>query len=506
MCPLSRPSTPWKGSSNKKQIMRIKVVLHYLGLLVAIVGLAMLLPLVWSLFIDEPNAARAFAISMAISLGSGLLLWRLTPLAADERRLSRREAIALVAGGWISVAVFGALPYELSGALPTYLDAFFEAISGYTTTGATVFTSLESQSQGILLWRSLTQWLGGMGIIMLFVALFPVLGIGAARLVEAEMPGQHGERLTARIRDTAKALWLIYLGLTISEFILLRIAGMGVFDAVTITLSTIPTGGFAPATLSIGAYNSIFIEGIVTFFMLAAGVNFGLYFFLFWKRQPGRLFSNPEFRLYIAFLIGFAFLINLDLILNMGMSIGDAIRYGSFQTVSIMTTTGFATANFDTWPTFARSALLILMVIGASAGSTGGALKVIRLLVLAKYTYRRILLTFNPHAVVPLKVGGHTVPEGVTSRIIGLAILYFATLVGGFLAMSALGLDSETALSAVTASLGNIGPGLGGVGPTESYFLIPPIGKGVLIFCMLAGRLELFTLMVLFSRAFWRWR
>jgi trk system potassium uptake protein TrkH len=490
--------------------MRIKVVLHYLGLLVAIVGLAMLLPLVWSLFIKEPDAARAFAISMAISLGSGLLLWRLTPLAADERRLSRREAIALVAGGWISVAVFGALPYELSGALPGYLDAFFEAVSGYTTTGATVFdpilNSIESQSQGILLWRSLTQWLGGMGIIMLFVALFPVLGIGAARLVEAEMPGQQGERLTARIRDTAKALWLIYLGLTISEFILLRIAGMDIFDALTVTLSTIPIGGFTPTTLSIGAYNSIFIEGIVIFFMIAAGVNFGLYFFLFWKRQPGRLFSNPEFRLYIALLIGFAILINLDLIRNMGMSIGDAIRYGSFQTVSIMTTTGFSTYDFDTWPAFARSALLILMVIGASAGSTGGALKVIRLLVLAKYTYRRILLTFNPRAVVPLKVGGHTVPEGVTSRIIGLAILYFATLVGGFLAMSALGLDNMTALSAVTASLGNVGPGLGGVGPTESYFLIPPIGKGVLIFCMLAGRLELFTLMVLFSRAFWRWR
>ncbi len=464
----------------------------------------MLLPLSWSLYNNEPSST-AFAISMALSLGLGLLLWRLTPIGRGK--LSRREAIILVGGGWLLASAFGALPYQLSGALPNYLDAYFEAMSGFTTTGATVFTSISNQGQGILLWRSLTQWLGGMGIIMLFVALFPMLGIGAAHLVEAEMPGgQQGERLTARMRDTAKALWLIFLGLTIGEFVLLRIAGMDVFNALTVTLSTIPTGGFAPTDLSIGAYNSIFIEAIIIFFMVAAGVNFGLYYFLIWKRQPGRLFKNPEFRLYIILLVGVGLLINLDLIRNMGMPLGDAVRYGSFQTVSIMTTTGFSTADFNVWPAFARSALLILMVIGASAGSTGGALKVIRLLVLAKYTYRRILLTFNPRAVIPLKVGGNVIPEGVASRIIGLAILYFAILITGFLIMSALGLDNLTALSSVTASLGNVGPGLGEVGPAGNYFFIPPLGKGVLIFCMLAGRLELFTLLVLFTPAFWRWR
>lgn len=484
--------------------MRIKVFLHYLGLLIAIVGFAMLLPLSFSLYYREPDT-QAFAISVALSLGLGLLLWRLTPISRGK--LSRREAIILVAGGWLLASAFGALPYLLSGALPSYLDAYFETISGFTTTGATVFTSVSSQYHGILLWRSLTQWLGGMGIIMLFVALFPMLGIGAAHLVEAEMPGgQQGERLTARMRDTAKALWLIFLSLTIGEFVLLRIAGMDAFDALTITLSTIPTGGFAPTDLSIGAYNSIFIEGIIIFFMVAAGVNFGLYYFLIWKRQPGRLLKNPEFRLYILLLVGVGLLINLDLIRNMGMPLGDAIRYGSFQTVSIMTTTGFGTTDFNAWPSFTRSALLILMVIGASAGSTGGALKVIRLLVLAKYTYRRILLTFNPRAVIPLKVGGNIIPEGVASRIIGLAILYFAILITGFLIMSALGLDNLTALSSVTASLGNIGPGLGEVGPAGNYFFIPSLGKGVLIFCMLAGRLEIFTLLVLFTPAFWRWR
>ena len=486
--------------------MRIKVTLHYLGLLIAIVGSTMLLPLCWSLYSQESDTV-AFAISMAITLGSGLLLRRLTPLDASGRRISRREAIALVAGSWIAASLFGALPYQLSGALPSFLDAFFEAMSGYTTTGATVFTAIESQCQGILLWRALTQWLGGMGIIMLFVALFPMLGIGSAHLAEAEMPGgQQGEKLTARMRDTAKALWLIYFGMTIAEFILLRVAGMPVFDAVTVTLSTTPTGGFAPTALSIGAYNTLFIELIVLFFMVAAGVNFGLYYYLIWKRQPGRLFSNPEFKLYIAFLIGAILLMNLDLVMNAGMSISEAFRYGSFQAVSIMTTTGFATADFNIWPEFSRSLILVLMVIGASAGSTGGALKVIRLLVLAKYTYRRILLAFNPRAVVPLKIDGSIIPEGVTSRIISLTVLYFVVLAACFLIMSGLGLDMTTALSSVTASLGNVGPGLGLVGPMENYFFIPAVGKGVLIFCMLAGRLELFTLLMLFTPAFWRWR
>ncbi|HEX79163.1 MAG TPA: TrkH family potassium uptake protein [Dehalococcoidia bacterium] len=487
--------------------MRIKVTLHYLGLLIAIVGATMLLPLCWSLFSPDSSDASAFGISMAITMGSGLLLWWLTPLDASGRRVSRREAIALVAGSWLAASLFGALPYSLSGALPNFLDAFFEAMSGYTTTGATVFTAIEGQCQGILLWRAMTQWLGGMGIIMLFVALFPMLGIGSAHLAEAEMPGgQQGEKLTARIRDTAKALWLIYFGLTIAEFILLRIAGMGVFDAITVTLSTTPTGGFTPTALSIGAYNSLSIELIVIFFMLASGVNFGLYYYLIWKRQPGKLFNNPEFKLYIIFLIGAILLLNLDLVINAGMSISESLRLSGFQAVSIMTTTGFATTDFNAWPEFTKSLLLVLMVIGASAGSTGGALKVIRLLVLAKYTYRRILLAFNPRAVAPLKVDGSTIPEGVTSRIISLTILYFAVLVACFLIMSALGLDHITALSSVTASLGNVGPGLGMVGPMENYFFIPAAGKGVLIFCMLAGRLELFTLLMLFTPAFWRWR
>jgi len=483
--------------------MRIKTILHYLGLLIAVLGLFMLIPLIASLIYGDADSL-AFATASAVSLVFGLFLWRLT--GKTQRRLSQREAIVLVVGGYITAFIFGSLPYLLSGIFPSYLDALFESVSGLTTTGATVLTSIDSQGHGILLWRSLTQWLGGLGIITLFVALFPVLGIGASRLVEAETPGHQGERLTGRIRDTAKALWLLYIGLTGLEFVLLLIARLPAFDALSLTLTTIPIGGFTPADASIGAYNSMFVEGIIMFFMVAAGVNFGLYYFLLWKRQPGRLLRNPEFRAYLLILIGAVILVNWDLVVNMGLSIGDAMRFGTFNTLSIATTTGYSTTDFNTWPTLARSILLVLMVIGASAGSTGGALKVIRILVLAKYTFRRFLHTFNPHVVTPLKVGGAVISGRVTSRIISMALLYMGILVAGFLIMSALGLDLPTALSSVTASLGNVGPGLGAVGPAETYADIPALGKGVLMVLMLAGRLELFTLFVLLVPAFWRWR
>ncbi|TET18297.1 MAG: TrkH family potassium uptake protein [Dehalococcoidia bacterium] len=484
--------------------MRIKVVLHYLGLLITGVGFSMFFPLGWSLYYNGPDSP-AFAISIGISVGSGLLLWRLTP--GGERRLSRREAIMLVAGAWILASAFGALPYELAGTFQSYLDAYFEAMSGFTTTGASVLASIESQPHGILLWRNLTQWLGGMGIITLFVALFPIFGIGAAHLVEAEMPGPQTERLTARIRDTVKSLWYLYIGFSALELILLwQAGGMPLFDALIVTFGTMPTGGFCLKSLSIGAYNSVIVEGIVIAFMTLAGVNFGLYYRLLWKRQPRRLFSNPEFRLYIALLTGASLFIALNLIRSMGLSIGDAFRYSGFQAVSIMTTTGFSTIDFNVWPAFAKATLLILMIVGASAGSTGGALKVTRFLVLMKYTYRRILLAFNPRAILPLKVGGNVLSEKIISGIIGITILYFAILIVGFLVMSALGLDHVTALSSIFATLGNVGPGLGLVGPGANYLFIPPLGKVVLIVCMLAGRLELLTILTLFAPSFWKWR
>ncbi len=482
--------------------MRIKVVLHYLGLLITGLGLSMLLPLGCSLYYREPDSS-AFAISLGICLSSGLLLWRLTP--GGELRFSQREAIMLVAGGWVLASAFGAIPYVLAGTFRSYLDAYFEAMSGFTTTGASVLADIESQPHGILLWRHLTAWLGGMGIITSFVALFPIFGMGAAYLFKAET--SLIEKLTARIRDTVRSLWLLYLGFSALEFILLWQAGrISPFDAITVTFSTMATCGFAPKNLSIGAYNSLTVECIVIAFMTIAAVNFGLYYFLFWKRQPKRLFSDPEFRLYISLLTGASIFIALNLIKGMGLSIGDAFRYGGFNTVSIMSTAGFSTADFNLWPAFAKATLLMLMIVGASSGSTGGAIKVIRFLVLMKYIYRRILLAFNPKAIIPIKLGGKVLSEEVISRIIGMVILYLTVLFVSFLIMSAVGLDQVTAFSSVATCMANCGPGLGLVGPMANYFFIPTLGKVVLIICMLVGRLELLTVFALLAPSFWKWR
>lgn len=484
--------------------MKLRVILHYLSLIAIGAGIVMLLPLILSLAAGGSDT-MAFVYSMLISLSAGIAVRLLTPL--KSHRLSTREAIVLVAGGWVTASAAGALPYYLSGAMPSFIDAYFEAMSGFTTTGATVFTSIETQEMGLLLWRSITQWLGGMGIIMLFVALFPVLGLGSAHLIEAEMPGsQYGERLTARIRDSAKALWLIYLGMSVLQYILLRFAGLLPFDAVNITLCTMPTGGFAPTDLSIASYNNLWVEIIVTVFMVLAGVNFGLYYFLFFKRQALKLARNAEFRLYLTILVISGTIISLNLVGQMSLSMAEAFRYGTFQIASIMTTTGFATTNFDLWPTFSKAALLILMLIGGCAGSTGGALKVIRLIVLGKYIHRRLTLVFKPNTVIPIKIEGATLPDSIVSRVLSLTLLYTVLLGGAFMIMSAIGLEPITAISSVVACLGNVGPGFGLVGPVANYAFIPPVGKVVLILCMLAGRLEIFTILVLFMPSFWRWR
>ncbi len=463
----------------------------------------MVIPLAFSLYYREPDTL-AFIISMAITAGAGLLLWFLARPGGD--RLTRREALLLVAVIWIAAAVFGALPYKLSGTFPNYLNAYFEAMSGFTTTGATVLTSIESQPHGILVWRDLTQWLGGMGIVMLFVAIFPALGVGAAHLVEGELPGPKAERLTARIRDTARILWQLYLGLTALEVIALLAAGLPFFDALLNTFGTMPTGGFCPRDLGIAAYNSVSVEGIIIFFMVLAGTNFQLFYLILWKRQIRNFLADRELRWYVAIWATASLLIVLDLIMNMGHSIGNAFRYATFQAVSIQTTTGFAVTDFAAWPSFSQSVLLVLMIVGASAFSTSGALKVIRVVVLAKYAYRQVLRVFSPHAIRPLKLAGKVLPERVVSEIVGLSILYFAILVLGSVVMSAIGLDTVSAFSSVAATLGNVGPALGSVGPAANYSLVPGIGKVVLTFCMLIGRLELWTVLVLITPAFWKAR
>ena len=464
----------------------------------------MLFPLGWSLYYGEP-ASSSFAISAAITGGSGLLLWRLTP--GSEGNFSRREALMLVTLGWVLASVFGALPFKLAGTFTSYLDCYFEAMSGFSSTGSSVLADIESQPQSILLWRNFSQWLGGMGIITLFVAILPLFGIGVARLAETEQSGIKTEKLTARIRDTARSLWYLYTGFSVLEFILLWQAGkIPAFDALTVTFGTMATGGFCAKNISIEAFNSVTVELIVIAFMVIASINFSLYYLLIWKRRLKHFLADPEFRFYMIVLSGASIFIALNLMNGLGLSIGDAFRYGGFNTVSIMTTTGFSSTDFNLWPSFAKAALLVLMVVGGCAGSTSGGIKVIRLMVLFKQAARRISLAFNPKAVIAIKVGDSVLSEGVISGITGMILLYITTIIVGTLIMTALGLDIVTAISSVIAPLGMVGPGLGLVGPLANYAFIPPPGKVVLIICMLVGRLELLTAFALLAPSFWKWR
>jgi trk system potassium uptake protein len=483
--------------------MNFAAIFRYLGLLTTIIGATMMIPLLVAGASHESESAVAFAIVMglAVILGGSLFL----ATQSVKTSLSRRDAMVLVVAVWITATVFGALPYLLSGAVPDFLDAFFETISGFTTTGATIFTTIADKPHSILFWRSFTQWLGGLGIITLFVSLFPLFGLGASRLLEAEAPGGYeGERLTSRIRNTARIIIIIYCSMTVIQLALLSLSGLSLFDSATISLSTVSTGGFAATNLSVESYHNAVAEIIIMVFMLVGGVNFALFFWLFFRRQWRRFFGNPELRFWFLIIIISIALVNLDLIFNKGLSIVESFRQSSFNVISISSTTGFSSTDFDQWPGFSRALLLVLMVVGACAGSTAGGLKVVRLLILFKYAYRRILQAINPAVIVPLKIGGTVLQESTVSRTIGLSVFYFGLIWGGFVLLAALGLPFEEAISSITACMGSVGPGLGAVGPYGNFDHIPDLGKAVLCFFMLAGRLEIFALLVLFTPAFWR--
>jgi trk system potassium uptake protein TrkH len=479
--------------------MRLPVICHFQGLMALLIAGSMLFPLGVSLAYGESDAP-AFAIAIVVTALAGLAL-RL-PLRGRVQYVSRRESFAIVTLGWILASAFGALPFVLAGTFASYVDAYFEAISGFTTTGASVLTHIEAQPRGILFWRDFTQWLGGMGIIVLFVAIMPILGVGAAQMFELEAPGPITERLTPRIRDQAKSLWLIYVAISALEAVLLKLRGLSLFDSLTHVFGTMATGGYSPRNVSVGAYGDPVVEYIITIFMAAAGVNFGLYYLL-WHGRGVRVLMDREFRLYVAIIGSATTLVLLDLVFHAGQTIGDAFRFALFQVVSIQTTTGFATADFNLWPPLSQGILVGLMFVGASAGSTGGAMKVIRLWVLVKFAHREIFAMFNPRAVVPLKRAGKPIPDKVVSETVGFSILYMVLLAAATLFVASFGYDLVTSLTSVAATLGNVGPGLGLVGPMANYAELPDAVKIVLSFCMLAGRLEIWTVFVLLRPAFW---
>ena len=468
---------------------RIRLTLHILGSILKYLALIYILPLLTALHYGENW--RFFLYSLLLTLAIGLFLeFRFK----TTREIERADGFTIVSFAWLFIPLIGMAPYIFLGWNP--IDAFFESMSGFTTTGATILERVEELPKGALLWRSLTQWLGGMGVIALFIAILPKLGVGGSQLFEREFPGPMPERLRPRIRTTARILWTIYVAFTGAEMALLYfLAKLSLFDSVCVSLCTLPTGGFTPTTGSIAAYANPLAEYIIMAFMLLAGINFIIHYQVL--RGNFKIIKDEEFRLYLIFLA----LATSLLIFSQGLS---SYKHGLFQAISIMTTTGFVACDFGQWHFGARMVLLALMFIGGCGGSTGGAMKVVRSLALLKHSKVMMRRAISPKAVIPVKYNQKPLSEGIIRDIISFVFLYLFVAAIASITLGFLGLDLETAISAVAATLGNVGPGLGGVGPASNYAWLPGTGKILLTICMWLGRLELFTVFMIFMPSFWK--
>lgn len=480
--------------------MNKKLVSRVLGRLLILEGAFMALSFLPSLIYRDGDFWMLL-LSGSITVSVGLIL--LFFARGGDSAFGRKEGFLVVSLGWLTFSIFGTLPYLLTGSIPDLTNAFFETISGFTTTGASVLTDIESVSHGVLLWRSLTQWLGGMGIIVLSLAILPILGIGGIQLFIAEVPGPTPDKLHPRIRETAKRLWIIYMSYTVLEIILLVVGGMSVFDAVNHALTTMATGGYSTKQASIAAWSSPFIQYVIIIFMFLAGTNFALAYFAL-KLNLKKVWKNEEFRVYTGFVFLFILLFTATLQWSQSGPLEQNFRDSAFQVVSILTTTGFATVDYLGWPSFLIVMLFMLMFFGGSAGSTGGGIKIIRVWMTMKNSYLELKRMVHPHAVIPVRYNKRAVPEKITSNIINFIVLYMLIFVMGVIFMALLGLDFESAMGSVAASLGNIGPGIGSVGPAENFAHIPVAGKWFLGFLMLMGRLELFTVLLLLSPFYWK--
>ena len=480
--------------------MNIRYSGRLIGLLLLVMSAAMATSLIWAFLDHDAQAVNSFIYSTAITAIAGLLLIIIGIKSQGD--LFVKEALIVTAFGWVFAGVFGALPFMFENTFSSFASAFFEAVSGFTTTGSTAIIVVEDQSRALLYWRSLTQWLGGMGIIVLFIAILPRLGVGAKHLFKSEVPGPITASFRPKLKETSSILWKIYLGLTVAEIIALKLLGMDLFNAICHSFTTMSTGGFSTITASVGGFNSPAIDYTISLFMFAAGINFYLYYRIA-KGDTTGIFKDPEFKAYAA-IIGISTLILTLAILSIHKDLSEAFRHGLFQTIAISTTTGYGTDNFNVYPPFARLLLILLMFIGGSAGSTAGGMKVSRILVLLKIVRAELFKAVHPNVVVAIKIGKNPIPDATAKSVAGFFILFIVVFAVGSMFMAALGLDIITAFSSVVATLANIGPGLGKVGSLEHYAHIPEIGKLFLSFCMILGRLELFTIMALFLPAFWR--
>jgi len=460
---------------------------------------AMLLPVAFSFYYGDGDHT-ALLISAAVTLIFGFVIFKVTRFAQDLRP---KEGYAIVTLGWVAFSIFGSLPFLISGTIPSVTDAFFETMSGFSTTGATILTDIEELPHGVLFWRSLTHWIGGMGIIVLSLAILPFLGIGGMQLFKAEVPGPVADKLTPRITETAKILWGVYVMITAAEVGLLLLGGMDLFESLCHAFGTMATGGFSTRNASIGAYDSAYIDYVITFFMLLAGTNFALHY-RFMRRDFRAYARSHEFMFFLS-IIGIAFvIIGLDTFFNHYNDVALTVRKTLFQVVAILTTTGYGTADYEEWSFTSQFVLFGLMFLGGCAGSTGGGMKIIRIHLLVKFVFNEITHLLHPHAVRRVRIGDNAIPRDVVQNVVGFFITFILLFIAGVLIMSALGLDMATSFGSVAATINNIGPGLGDVGPTDNYAHLPAVGKWVLAFLMLVGRLEVFTVIILFSPSFWK--
>ncbi len=475
-------------------------IINVLGILLMICGGFMLFCVPFSLFYDK-NDWLYILLATAITLGAGFTAWWTTK-NIENKELKKKDGYLIVTFGWIMMSLFGTLPYILTGEIPNFTNAFFETVSGFTTTGASVLTDIESVSKGILLWRSITQWIGGLGFVVLAVAILPILGIGGMQLFTAESPGLSPDKLKPRIKDTAKRLWFIYLGLTFAETIFLMFGGMTFFDAFNHGLTTMATGGFSTKNASAAEFTP-YIQYVIALFMFFAGTNFAVIYYL-GKRKFNKVWGNEEFRFYSLTIVVLTALVGVSIYYVTDHSFEKSFRDGLFQVLSIITTTGYVSADYTAWTPFLTIVFFLLMFIGGSTGSTAGGVKILRHIILFKNSSLELKRQLHPSAVIPVRINGKAVSPDTVYNILAFFVLFLSIFALGTIAMALIGLDFMTALGAVATSLGNIGPGLGNVGPIDNFAMIPSAGKWLLSLLMILGRLELFTVLMLFTAYFWR--
>jgi trk system potassium uptake protein TrkH len=478
--------------------MRLPIVIHVIGLIVRFFGLMFAGPLVVALIYGERRDAVYFAACGLFTVMAGQAMIRARREGVGE--LKRVEGLAVVAGAWMLVAHAGALPYVMTGMTP--IDSLFESMSGLTTTGATVMRDFDAFGKGIFFWRALTQWLGGMGVIALFVAILPRFAIGGRQLFFAEAPGPTDDKLTPQIRKTAAALWTVYAGLTLAEIIALVVVGMPLYDSICNSFTTLAAGGFSPHPLSIGGYRSPAAEWIVIFFMFAAGANFALHYRAL-RGEIGGFRKDEEFRAYLLIvLVASSFLVIF--LRPEAASLMERVRLSFFQAISLLTTTGFASADFERWSPQAKMVLLVLMFIGGCAGSAAGGPKVVRHVLIARYTLLELRRTLHPRGVLPVKLGGRVVPDDVMRSVLVFFLFYLLVFAVCTMIVIGLGADILTGIAASIATLGNIGPGFGTVGPMGNFADLHPASKVVLTAAMWIGRLEVLTVLALLRPEVWR--